>query len=70
MPARLGAQQASICVFAAGLVDNKLQDFFFHLLIKASDSPRNLKVFDDNVKEYFPAVLESSSLNHIFLFFS
>jgi hypothetical protein len=66
MPAQRGAQQASICVFTAGLVDDQLQEFFFHLLITVFDSPRNLKVFADNVKEYFPIFLESSSLNHTF----
>jgi hypothetical protein len=67
MPAHSGAQQASIFVFAAGLVDYQLQEFFFHLLIRVSHSPRNLKVFDDNVKEYFSVCLRSSSLSHTFI---
>jgi len=33
MPANRGAQQASICVFTAGLVGDQLQEILFHLPI-------------------------------------
>jgi hypothetical protein len=44
-----------------------MQEFFFHLLITVSDSAQKLKVFDDNVKEYFSVCLQASSLSRTFL---